>query len=115
MLVTRLAGVWFTGLLYPSLIDDARPFILIANLSSALGASAQITKSAALKYAKTYWTLLIQVIYAIIYAGGGLFAARRYGLKGFAEVVLIANTIQLAILYVVCTKALKHSAEVVSK
>ncbi len=106
ILVTRLIGVWFTGVLYPTIIDDARPYILIANLSSALGASAQITKSAALKYAKTYWTLIIQVIYAVIYAGGGLIAAKSGGLKEFSEVILVANIIQLVILYIVCSKSL---------
>ena len=108
ILVTRVIGVWFTGILYPTIIDDARPYILIANLSSALGASAQITKSAALKYAKTYWTLIIQVIYAAIYAGGGFLAAKSGGLREFAEVILAANVVQLIVLYIVCNKSLSQ-------
>ena len=108
ILVTRVIGVWFTGILYPTIIDDARPYILIANLSSALGASAQITKSAALKYAKTYWTLIIQITYAAIYAGGGFLAAKSGGLREFAEVILVANVVQLIVLYIVCNKSLSQ-------
>lgn len=107
ILVTYIWGVWFTGILYPTIINEARPYILIANLSSALGASAQIAKSAALKYTKTYWTLIIQVIYALIYAGGGLLSVKSRGLQGFAEIVLVANIVQLVILYIVCTASLK--------
>ena len=102
MLITALFGEWFTGILYPQLIQQAAPFILLANLSSAIGATAQITKSATLKYAKTYWTLVIQAIYAIVYIGLGLLMANGYGLWGFTYSVLIANTIQLLLLYVIC-------------
>ena len=102
MLITAIFGEWFTGILYPQLIKQAAPFILIANLSSAIGATAQITKSAALKYAKTYWTLVIQAVYAIVYIGLGLLMANEYGLKGFAYSVLVANIIQLLLLYLIC-------------
>lgn len=106
--ITKLIGNEITSILYPTLIDEAQPYILIANLSSAIGASAQITKSAALKYAKTYWTLIIQIIYAVIYIGGGFWATKFYGLGGFAEIILVANVVQLIILYIVCTFSLKN-------
>lgn len=107
IIITRIAGVWFTGLLYPNIVDDAAPFVLIANLSSAVGASAQITKSAALKYSRTQWLLVIQIIYAFIYVGFGYIGVLNYGLTGFSYTVLFANIIQLLLLYVVCHLSMK--------
>lgn len=106
VLMTRLLGIWFTGILYPTLIESAAPYVLIANISSAIAASAQITKSAALKYAKTYWTLIIQATYAILYLGLSLFFVNRDGLSGFSYAVLIVNILQLILLYVVCHNSL---------
>lgn len=111
IIFTRLVGRWFTGLLYPRLIEQAAPFILIANLSSAIGATAQITKSAALKYAKTYWTLIIQAVYAIVYVGLGVMWARKDGLLGFSYAVLIANIIQICFLYLICHIALGEESQ----
>lgn len=109
IVITRVVGVWFTGILYPSIIESARPFVMIANISSAIAASAQITKSAALKYAKTYWTLVIQFVYAVIYMGLGYFMVLKFGLAGFSYSVLSANLIQLVMLYIICDYALKST------
>lgn len=108
IIITRLAGIWFTGLLYPRLISEAAPYVLIANISSAIGATAQITKSAALKYAKTYWTLVNQAVYAVVYIGLGLIMARKSGLLGFSYAVLIAHVVQILMLYIICHLALKR-------
>lgn len=108
VVMTRFIGIWATGVLYPSIVNDAKPFILIANISSSIGASAQITKSAALKYAKVYWILLIQVIYAVVYLLGGYYGVLRYGLMGFSVAVLGANVIQIIILFIVCHIAVRN-------
>lgn len=108
VIITRLIGVQFTGLLYPKLIEAAAPYVLIANLSSAIGATGQITKSATLKYANTYWILIIQAVYAVTYIGLGLFMAKKSGLLGFSYAVLLANIIQLLMLYIVCHMALSR-------
>ncbi len=108
IIITQVAGIWFTGLLYPSIIAKAAPYVLIANLSSAIGASAQITKSAALIYAKTYWVLIIQAVYATVYIGVGYYAVKIDGLRGFTYSVLIANILQLVLLFIVCHIAVKN-------
>lgn len=110
ILTTRFVGVRLTGLLYPNIINDATPYVIIANLSSAVGASAQITKSAALKYAKTYWILIIQTVYAVIYVGIGYYSVLKDGLRGFSYSVLLANMVQLMLLYVVCHVAVKKQS-----
>jgi O-antigen/teichoic acid export membrane protein len=111
VILTRIAGKWFTGILYPRLIQQAEPYIFIANLSSAIGATAQITKSAALKYAKTHWTLIIQTVYALAYIGLGLLWAKKDGLLGFSYAVLIANVTQICLLYIVCHNVLREGSD----
>lgn len=108
IILTQIIGYPFTKILFPDLAENAKSFILIANLASAIGASAQITKSAALKYAKTYWTLIIQIIYAVTYILLGYILVMKNGLLGFSYAVLIANLVQIIVLYVVCHFALKN-------
>jgi len=111
IILTQIFGIWFTGLLYPSIIEQAKPYIMIANISSAIAASAQITRSAALKYAKIYWVMIIQVIYASTYLGFGYLGLMSDGLRGFSYAVLAANIIQILVLYIVCHISLSKTQE----
>ena len=111
MLSTIFIGRWFTGVLYPELIDEAAPYIFVANLSSALAASAQITKAAALKYAKLYWSLAIQGVYSALYIILGYRFILIDGLRGFSYAVLIVNIIQLLLLYIICSITMKRRTE----
>ena len=96
-----LLGKPVTGLLFPKLIDDAAPYVFIANVSCAVAALVQIVQSAAMRYAKTYWQLVIQIVYFVIYFGVGLIMIKTNGLMGFCIASLIANcsrmVLQLAI------------------
>lgn len=86
-----LLGKPVTGLLFPKLIDDAAPYVFIANVSCAVAALVQIVQSAAMRYAKTYWQLVIQIVYFVIYFGVGLIMIKTNGLMGFCIASLIAN------------------------
>ena len=96
-----LLGKWVTGLLFPKLVADAAPYIFIANLSCAVAAIIQIVQSAAMKYAKTYWQLVVQIVFFAVYFGAGMILIKTDGLMGFCVASLIANgvriTMQIAI------------------
>ncbi|MFZ7134392.1 MAG: lipopolysaccharide biosynthesis protein [Eubacteriales bacterium] len=110
LIFTSFFGKWATGLVYPNLISSASPYIVIANMSSAIAASAQITKSAVLKYADSHWILIIQIMYAIIYGGMGYYLTKQKALFGFAFAALIANICQIIMLYFACHMALKNKS-----
>jgi len=99
-------GKSVTGLLFPKLMDDAAPYIFIANMSSAIAALTQIVQATALKYAKTYWQIIIQIVYFTIYFGLGMVMIKTNGLMGFCFASLFANTSRMVILLVICHTAL---------
>ena len=92
---------WFTGLLYPTLMEQAGPYIALANLAAIISVTGNITQPAVLQYAQTYWQIVIQVIYGLIYVGGGLLALLNYGLTGFCYAAISASLIRLILLYII--------------
>lgn len=90
-----LMGKWVTGLLFPTLIDTAGPYIFIGNLSAALAALVQIVQTAAMKYAKTGWQLVVQIVYLAVYFVLGMILIGSFGLMGFCVASLLANAVRL--------------------
>lgn len=90
-----LMGKWVTGLLFPTLIDEAGPYIFIGNLSAALAALVQIVQTAAMKYAKTGWQLVVQIAYLVVYFALGMILIGSFGLMGFCVASLCANAVRL--------------------
>ncbi|MEG1657144.1 MAG: hypothetical protein RR292_06680 [Christensenellaceae bacterium] len=92
---------WFTGLLYPTLIESAVPYIQIANLAAIIGAVAAMAQPAVLQYCNTLWQVLIQVIFAATYIVLGIWFMQLYGLMGFCVAALLANIIRLLLFYII--------------
>lgn len=106
-LISLLLSKRITGLFYPTLIKDASPYLLIANLTSIIGTLGTMTQPAVLKYAPTYLQLVIQVGYCAIYLGGGLIGSNIDGLMGFSVAALIATVCRVIALYLIGHIALK--------
>lgn len=94
-------GPFGTGIFYPTLIDAARPYILLANLAAVINVTSNMVQPAVLKFAPTRWQLIIQVLYGTIYIAVGWFSASQYGLWGFCVSSIIAAAIKLAVLLIV--------------
>ncbi len=94
-------GHMVTGWLFPKQIESAAQFIFIGNLATSIAAILQIVQSASMKYAKTYWQIVIQVCYLLIYFVGGIFLTQLYGLMGFCMASLITNVVRLGLLLIV--------------
>lgn len=88
---------WF----YPTIVDDAIKYMVLANSSAIILTIANMTQPAVLKYASIKWQIIIQLIYAILYLGFGYFGSKLYGLMGFAVAALFASVIRLLVLYLV--------------
>ena len=97
-LFCAVAGPFGTGVFYPTLIDAARPYILLANLASVINVTSNMVQPAVLKFAPTRWQLIIQVLYGCIYLVVGVFSASRYGLMGFCVSATAAAVFKLLIL-----------------
>ena len=110
-LFSLLLGKWVTGLLFPTLIEGAGPYIFIGNLSAAIAALVQIVQTAAMKYAKTFWQLVVQIVYLVVYFGLGMILIGSFGLMGFCVASLIANSVRLVMQIVIGHIALGGSYE----
>lgn len=99
--VSAIFGRWFTGILYPTVIGKADKYVFIANLSAIIIVFSNLIQPSVLKIAPTYWQLLIQVLYIILYLGNGVVMTKQYGLYGFAVAALIASIIKTVILLVI--------------
>lgn len=88
-----------TGFLYPDLIEGAEPYLFIANASSIILLIANMVQPAILVFSKTYWQIIIQVIYGCLYLGLGIYGAKTSGIQGFAVAALITAIAKLVFLY----------------
>ena len=86
---------WITGLLYPTLIMKALPYIIVANGAALIGVLANVVSPSALKYAETHWMLIVQMVYIGAYLMFGMLFLKKYGLMGFCVANGITNILRL--------------------
>lgn len=101
LLGCRLFAPWFTRLLYPSLYEGAAPYILLANLASAVSIAGNMAQPMVLKACSIRWTLLTQVLYGASYLLLAWLWLPGFGLLGFCWASVAANTVRLLALYAI--------------
>lgn len=99
MLFSLIASVPVTGILYPSLVERAKPYLFIANLAAVTNVVGNMAQPAVLKYAKTHWLAINQITYMAVYLGLGLVFSKTAGLMGFSYAALIAAIVRVLIFY----------------
>lgn len=102
---------WVTGFLYPTIIEQAKPFLFMANLAAVVNVIGNMVSPAVLKYASTSWMAVNQIVYMILYLGLGILLSRNDGLRGFSYAALIAGVVRVLIFYIVGHFALRDSTE----
>lgn len=100
-----------TGLFYPTLVKGAYPYMAVANGAAIINALANMTQPAVLKYAKTYWQVILQIVYSVIYLLLGYIGIKREGLYGFCIAAILAAVIRLVLLYTIGNQAIRGKAE----
>lgn len=98
LLASIIIAPWFTGVLYPTVIVETSKYIFIANLAAIISVATSIIQPSILKFAPTYWQVVKEVIYGVIYIGLGVLLLRKDGLIGFCWAAIIANCIKLVFL-----------------
>lgn len=97
-LVSVFFAPLFTKVLYTSLYENAKEFVCVANTTVILGIVANMIQPSVLKFAPTFWQLIIQSIYCLVYLVGGFVWTQGNGLWGFAWAALVASIIKLVLL-----------------
>ena len=100
-IVSYFLSDYVTAFLYPTLYENARPYIRIANLAAVIGILANLSNPIILKFADTKWQMVLQIVYGIVYFGLSAFSLGKFGLYGFCYAVIAANLVRLVLIYIV--------------
>lgn len=103
MLLSVVAAPIATKILYPGFFEQAQPFIFYANLAAVIGVVASMAQPAILKFVPTYWQLIKEGLYAVVYLGAGILLLNKHGLMGFCIASITANLVKVVILYAIGT------------
>lgn len=109
--LAKFFSVFFTGLLYPTLINAAEQYILIANTAAIIGVLASMISPIVLRYSSTYWLVAIEITYLAAYFILGMILLHSYGLNGFCAALICVNTLKVLMLYFAGGKTLLKREE----
>lgn len=101
MCVCWVLAPWFTKLLYPTLFEQAEPYIVMANLGAVVGIIGSMAKPMILRCCSTKWILIIQIVHAIVYLILALWLMPLYGLWGFCWAMLLSSAVNVVLMYVI--------------
>jgi len=107
------AAIPITRILYPSFIEQAIPYIHIANLATIVGVAGLLAQQALLRFCNTGWQLFIQGVYMVSYFLGGYILLKQYGLMGFCYAALISSSLKLIVTYLIGSNSLKKQNSVI--
>lgn len=96
--ITTIISPAITKFLYPSVFNNAQRYIFMANLAAVVGVIANSIQPAVLKFAPTYFQLIKELLYCVVYLGLGVLLLKLYGVMGFCYGALIANLAKMSIL-----------------
>ena len=109
ILTSHIMAGWFTGIFYPTEIEEARLYLDLANGAAIVSVLSSMTGTTVLKYAPSYWLIIIQAVYVVLYLCGGLLVVGTFGLLGFSYVALLAACVKTIIQLVVGDRYVRAS------
>lgn len=86
----------FVRLFYGDLYDSVKEMITVVNLSQILGVLSAYLFIVVLTFTEEKWQLILQIFHLAVIVALVLLFTGSNGIMGFAEAVLIANTIRVA-------------------
>lgn len=90
-----------TKLLYPTIFEESKHFILIANFGAILGALGVLLNPLVLKVCDIKWQPILQTIYGVLYVALGVVGTYFYGIIGFGWSCIISNFIKILLMLLV--------------
>jgi O-antigen/teichoic acid export membrane protein len=106
-IVSLLVGYWFTKILYPNEVEEARKYMTIANASSIISIFGNMMQTTVLRYASSYWIVVIQSVQGSLYLLLGIIAASNYGLLGFSYATLGVAILRAILITIIGNKYVK--------
>ncbi|MEF9989250.1 MAG: hypothetical protein RR716_01885 [Christensenellaceae bacterium] len=110
-----LTGIaeWVTGILYPTLIQGAVPYIMVGNLAAIILGVSIMMQPAVMRFCNARWQPIIQGVNIALSLGLGVIWLQSYGLMGFCVATVVANLVKVIMMFVVGTISLKTQKRIV--
>lgn len=96
-------GIPISKLLYPTLIEEATPYFVIANLSAIVFILGNTIQPTLLRFCSAKWQPILQSIYLVSYLLLGYLGMNISGLIGFCYAVLISNVVKIILMLLITT------------
>lgn len=93
-----------TGWMYPTLINQAKPYIVIVSLSITMGIMGNFLAVMVFAYAPVIWQTIIPIIKVLIYIIFGVLWVKQSGIMGMIMAVFMANLLCNIISYYLAYK-----------
>lgn len=107
-LISITVGKWITGLLYPTLIEDANEYIYLASLGVIIGISGVFSGIIVLACAPSYWQVILEIVNLVFTLFAGYVLVHTYGLWGMCYAIIFTNSICYALKWIVGYYYLKN-------
>lgn len=85
----------FVRLFYGDLYESVKPIITIVNISQILGVLSAYLFIVVLTFTEEKWQLILQIVHLVLIVALVLLFTGNGGIMGFANAVLIANTVRV--------------------
>ncbi len=94
-----IVGPFITKLLYPTLIESAREFIPLANAAAVISVACNMIHPSVLRFAPTYFQIVKEILYAIVYFSLSMGLSSKYGIIGFCIAAVVSNLFKYIVIY----------------
>lgn len=111
MLISAVFGQFITGLFYPTLIDEARQYILLGNVAAIVGIAASLNGRIVLACVPAYWQSVLSISRLALYCVLGLALASFAGLQGYCAAILVCNIVYFAANTTLCLYYVRKETE----
>ena len=115
LMMSNSIGHMITSYIYPTLYDNAKPYIFLASVGTILGCVYGFSNVVVMALGKTYWQTVIPVARTILYLALGLTLSQKYGLTGLCIALIAVNFITDLISFVLGGYYVVHQKTVESE
>lgn len=89
--IAYVISPFITSFLYPDIFTLAKPYVFIANTAAIIAVSCNMIQTVILKYSPSFYQIVKEGLYALIYFSLSYFLMNQFGLAGFCVAALVSN------------------------
>lgn len=99
LILSLTVGKYITRFMYPTIFDDAIPFLLLASIGVILMSIGGFNTTTIIALAPAYWQTVIPAFKLVIYFIIGFISVYYWGMFGFCVGIIITNIIAILVTF----------------